>query len=294
MKKFGSICLLTIKYCLVLLFLMGGFLCAQAATIPEWAWKGESYMNRKRTNTTYGFKVFKTEDASLTCLQKGRFFPLLEFLGKEYQADPDGMALDSLANGPGEPYTYRILIPLEGHPATVLAQRMDVFCAVDYNVETDPVFQYYQLYAVSQLNVEAVFEHFERGERSRTAAALMDVVLPGTGQLFKGHTFKGGVILGSEIALGAAAFSFHKKSLYYQKRKEEPSASPESFHSKEIGLRRLRNVTLCAMAGIWAFGIYDALAAESMPNILVSAPQGRSLTLAPASDSAGLSLVYRF
>jgi len=48
------------------------------------------------------------------------------------------------------------------------------------------------------------------------------------------------------------------------------------------------------MGGIWAYSIFDALVAESMPNISVSAPSGAQLTVAPASTSAGIALVYRF
>ena len=283
------------RYTLILAAaLMTGLVCATAGPLPEWAWKGESYMNGKRANTSYEFKVFKTEDDNMTRLHEGRFYPLLKYLGDRHGISPDAMTLDSLATGPGEPYTYRIALPLEGRVGTVLAQRVDVFSAVDQNTLGDPIFEYYQLYAVSEADVAAVFDHFEHGERSKTKAALMSLVVPGTGQLYKGHTFKGAALLGSEIALGAAAITFHKRSLYYQRRKEEHTFATESFHSEEIGLRRLRNTALIGMAGIWAFGIYDALAKESMPSILVSAPENRSLTLAPASEGAGISLVYRF
>ena len=284
-----------IRYALILaVALMTGLVCATAGPLPEWAWKGESYMNAKRTNTSYGFKVFKTEDDNMTRLHEGRFYPLLEYLGNKHGISPNAMSLDSLANGPGEPFTYRIALPLEGHTGTVLAQRVDVFSAVDQNTLGDPIFEYYQLFAVSEMDADPIFDHFEHGERSKTKAALMNLVAPGAGQLYKGHTFKGAVLLGSEVALGAAAITFHKRSLYYKQRKEEGTFATESFHSEEIGLRRLRNTALIGMAGIWAFGIYDALAKESMPAILVSAPENKSLTLAPAPEGVGISLVYRF
>ena len=284
-----------IKKCgfLVLLLLIASSFCAQAAPRPEWTRKGESSLNRKRTNTTYEFKVFKTEDAYLSRLQEGRFYPLLEYLGEQYGVTPDAMALDSLSSRPGEPVTYRIAIPREGHIATAWAQRVDVYSDTDYNTEMDPVFEYYQLYAVSTKGVEPVFDTFERSERNKGTAALMNII-PGTGQLYKGHTFKGCVILGSEIALGVTAVTQQIKANYYDKRAETATVGADSFRNDAIARRRIRNAAFCAMAGIWAFSIYDALATESMPFISVSAPEGRNITLAPASDSAGLSLVYRF
>ena len=280
---------------LALLLIMVGSLCAQAKPLPEWVWKGESFMNKKRTNTTYEFKVFKTEDAYLSRLQEGRFFPLLEYLGERYQTDINRMSLDSLSNGVGQPYTYRISVPTKEGPATVFAQRVDVYSRVDNNVALDPIFEYYQLYAVSQLNgTDVAFDHFERGERSKGKAALMDVVLPGTGQLYKGHTFKGCVILGSEIALGVTAITQQVKAKYYDRMEASDTVAPDSFRNDALARRKIRNAALCAMAGVWAFGIFDALASESMPNITVSAPQGGQLTIAPSSSGAGLALVYRF
>ena len=275
-------------------FLLMGAVCAQAGPLPEWAWKGESYMNKKRQNTSYEFKVFKTEDASLTRLREGRFYPLLKYLGDKHGISPDAMALDSLANGPGEPYTYRIALPFEGHIGTVLAQRVDVYSAIDQNTLGDPIFEYYQLFAVSELGTEPVFDHFEKGERSRATAALMNVIAPGAGQLYKGHSFKGYALLGSEIALGVTAVASQFKANYYDKRAETETISPESFRNDAVGRRRIRNAALVSMAGLWAFSIFDALTADSMPAISVSAPQGGQLTLGPATSGAGLSLVYRF
>ena len=56
----------------------------------------------------------------------------------------------------------------------------------------------------------------------------------------------------------------------------------------------LKNVALIAAGGVWAFGLYDALATESMPFLYVSVPQGGQLTVTPSSMGAGVALVYRF
>ena len=267
---------------------------AFSTTLPEWAWKSESYMNRKRTNTSYEFKVFKTEDNNHTRLHEGRFYPLLKYIGETYGADPDAMVLDSLSNGPYASSTYRISFPENGRTATVKAQRVDVYSAVDYNVDQDPVFDYYQLYAVSGKDAPVTFDEFKAGERSKGTAALMNVVAPGAGQLFKGHTFKGYTILGSEIALGVTAITQQVKANYYDRMAETATVGADSYRNDAIGRRRIRNAALITMGGIWAYSLFDALVAESMPNISVSAPQGGQLTVAPSSAGAGLSLVYRF
>ena len=278
---------------LALALLLAGAFCAGAAPLPEWVRKGESYMNKKRTNTSYEFKVFKTEDAYLSRLQENRFFPLLEYLGGKYGVAPEKMALDSLSNGPGVPATYRISFPEGGRTATVQAQRVDVHSAIDYNTTLDPVFEYYQLYAVSEKNADVLFDQFELGERSKGTAALLNVI-PGAGQLYKGHAVKGYTILGTEIALGVTAITQQVKANYYDKMADTATTGADSYRNDAIGRRRIRNAALGAMAGVWAYSIFDALVSESMPTISVTAPQGGQLTIAPSSTSAGLALVYRF
>ena len=278
---------------LVLLLLALGSMEVFATALPEWAWKEESFMNKKRKNTTYVFKVFKTEDSNLTRLREGCFYPLLKFLGERYNADPASMVVDSLSDTRQQRRTYTVSFPDNGRRAVVYAQRVDDFSAVDYDVNQNPVFEYYQLYAVSEKDVQPIFDVFEEGVRSKKTAAMMNII-PGAGQLYKGQTFRGYSILGSEVALGAAAITFHARSNYFGRKKNEPSESPESFHSKQESLSRLRNTTLCAMAGIWAFSIVDALVSDSMPNITVSAPQDRQISIVPAPQSAGIAIVYRF
>lgn len=280
------------RWFLVVLLLLSSLGVAMSATRPEWVWKNETYLNRKRTNTSYEFKVFKTEDNSKTRLHEGRFYPLLKYIGETCGADPATMVLDSLYSDPGAPCTYRISFPENGGQASVLAQLVDVYEDVDYNVGNDPFFELYQLYAISGKDAPVTFDDFKSGERSKGTAALLNVVAPGAGQLYKGQTFKGAVLLGSEIALGAAAITFHCNSRYFRSHKDLGVHDADSFHSKEIGQRRLRNFTLGAMAGIWAFGIYDALAKESTPCVVVSASDGRTLSVAPASG--GVAFVYRF
>ena len=294
MNRWKSVCGVLKKASLTLLLLVTGSFCVPAAPLPEWAWKNESSLNRKRQNTSYVFKVFKTEDSNHTRLQESRFFPLFRYIGDTYGADPETMVLDSLSNGPGTPSTYRISFPENGRTASVLARRVDVYSAVDYQVDRDPVFEYYQLYAVSGKDAPVTFDDFQVGERSKGTAALMNAVAPGAGQLYKGHTFKGYTILGSEIALGVTAITQQVKANYYDKMAETATAGADSYRNDAIGRRRIRNAALITMGGIWAYSIFDALVAESMPNISVSAPSGAQLTVAPASTSAGIALVYRF
>lgn len=283
---------LTMSGILTLLLLLGCSGSAFSATRPEWVLKGESFMNRKRTNTSYEFKVFKTEDAFLTRLQGGRFTPLLAYLGEREGIDPVSMSLDSLSNGAGEPYTYRIVFPDNGKESMVLAQRIDVFSIPDYNTVNDPIFEYYQLYAVSETNAEVAFDEYTRTQKSKAVAGLLSIV-PGAGQLYMGNRVKGYSLLGSEVALGALALSSHLNARRFHNLKET-SPHADSFASKERSMRLLRNASLGVMAGIWAFGLYDALTSEPMSTISVTEKEAATLTIAPSPSGAGLALVLRF
>lgn len=279
-------------FLLVALLLLGaGF--AQAAPQPEWVRKGESFMNRKRTNTSYSFKIFKSVDSFLSLAKENRFIPLLEYLGGQYGADPLTMTIDSLSNGPGEPSTYRIDIPVEGRTETAWAQRLDDYYTFDYIPSPDPVYEYFQLYAVSEKGVEPSFDTFRRTDREEGNAALMSF-LPGAGQLYKGKTVEGYAIMGTEIALGAVALIQQIRAGYYDRMAQTATTGTDSFRNDAIGVRKIRNVALVGMGALWTYSIIDALVSVSVPRISVSAPQGALLTISPTAASAGLAFVYRF
>ncbi len=256
---------------------------AFAGVKPEWVQKGEEAMNRKRTNDSYVFKAFHQADADYNRLMDGRFDPLIHYVASRYHAERGSVQLDSLVSGAGVPVTYRIAFRDAEGEAVVLARRVDSYLTFEDINDQEFLWEHDQLFAVSDKNRDVVFDSFGIESANNGLAALMSVV-PGVGQLYKGNTAKGLVILGSEVALGAAATIFQLKANGFQKRADAGEFPMDSWQSKADGYRLVRNVSFGAMAGIWLFGIFDAVVGDGASRLKVE----------PATGSAGVGMVYSF
>lgn len=256
---------------------------ALAGVKPEWVQKGEEAMNRKRTNDSYVFKAFHQADADYNRLMDGRFDPLIHYVASKYRVERSSVQLDSLVAGAGVPVTYRIVFRDAEGEAVVLAQRVDSYLTFEDFNDQEFRWEHDQLFAVSEKNRNVVFDCYGIESANNGLAALMSVV-PGVGQLYKGNTAKGLVILGSEVALGAAAAVFQLKSNGYQKRADSGEFPADSWQSKADGYKLVRNISFGAMAGIWLFGIFDAVVGDGASRLKVE----------PAAGSAGVGLVYNF
>ena len=256
---------------------------AFAGVKPEWVQKGEEAMNRKRTNDSYVFKAFHQADADYDRLMDGRFDPLIHYVASKYRVEQSSVQLDSLVAGAGVPVTYRLAFRDTDGEAVVLAQRVDSYLTFEDFNDQEFRWEHDQLFAVSEKNRDVLFDSFQMESVDKKVAALIGIV-PGVGQLYKGDTAKGLVILGSEVALGTAAVIFQVKANGYQKHADAGEFPVDSWQSKADGYKLVRNVSFGAMAGIWLFGIFDALVGNGAERLKVE----------PASGSAGVGLVYNF
>lgn len=256
---------------------------ALAGVKPEWVQKGEEAMNRKRTNDSYVFKAFHQADADYNRLMDGRFDPLIHYVASKYRVERSSVQLDSLVAGAGVPVTYRIAFRDAEGEAVVLAQRVDSYLTFEDFNDQEFRWEHDQLFAVSEKNRNVVFDCYGIESANNGLAALMSVV-PGVGQLYKGNTAKGLVILGSEVALGAAAAVFQLKAYGYQKRADAGEFPADSWQSKADGYKLVRNISLGAMAGIWLFGIFDAVVGDGASRLKVE----------PATGENGVGVVYKF
>lgn len=256
---------------------------ALAGVKPEWVQKGEDAMNRKRTNDSYVFKAFHQADADYNRLMDGRFDPLIHYVASKYRVERSSVQLDSLVAGAGVPVTYRIVFRDAEGEAVVLARRVDSYLTFEDFNDQEFRWEHDQLFAVSEKNRDVVFDCYGIESANNGLAALMSVV-PGVGQLYKGNTAKGLVILGSEVALGAAAAVFQLKANGYQKRADAGEFPADSWQSKADGYKLVRNISLGAMAGIWLFGIFDAVVGDGASRLKVE----------PATGENGVGVVYKF
>ena len=264
---------------------------AWADVRPAWVDRSEEALNAKRTNDTYEFKVFRTEDPELNRLHEGRFYPLFEYLAGKYGSRAESMTVDSLAVS--DLPTYRISFETAGGTSAVVARLVEVYESIDYNVELAPVYEYCQLYAIGNKDTDVVFDDFSRREISRPLAGLISVV-PGAGQLYKGNKAKGYALLGTSLFLAGSAAASQFKMVEWREMMDKEPWVKDSWASKTLAMKKQRNILLGAIGCLSAFSIFDALVGEEIPRIVVSKSDGGKVSVSPASQSAGIALRIDF
>ena len=274
-------------------FLMGiGTLSARCEVRPGWTHGNEKSLNSKRTNDSYEFKVFRYENIDQVKLHSDRFVPLFEYLAGQYGADAQAMSVDSLATF-GET-TYRISFNASDGPATVLAQLVDSYEDIDYNVVSNPIFECYQLYAIGRKNADVNFDEFKEREINKALAGVISVI-PGVGQLYKGNTGKGIAMLGSGLAIaGCGVASQLVGNNWRSMMDKDIPANRDSWKNKGDAMNKQRNVLIGAFGLLSVYSIVDAVVGEATPQIVVNEASGSTISLAPSTQGAGIALVLAF
>lgn len=266
---------------------------ATAQTKPLWVQKGEKSLAKEQSNESYYFKVFNTYGMDVNILKNQRFQPLLEHVCKYYQADPKQVELDSLyLENDSSTMTYRITFVDSIGNTAVYAKKIDEYCAFEDYVDNTYQFEYYQLYAISKRDSVPVFDEFTLS-RTYNHKALCLSLVPGLGQIYKGQKIKGYAILGMEATLAVSAVAFHFKKHYCDRQIEKQPQFADSWRSKSLGWRQMRNLCIGVAGCLYVYNLIDAAVSKGSRHVVVKKPKLQVLPSASA-DGAGMTLSFNF
>ena len=259
---------------------------------PQWATKGESYLNKQRFNSSYYFKVIYNSGPDLTDIRNRRVKALssemitknddiVKLESHEAENIQDGSAFSKV--------TY--------HNKANNRQEIKQFhhkVVDEYSEWSDGAWHLYTLFAVSE-DEKPVFDNFSSTTSYGAAPVLMSII-PGVGQIYKGSTLKGICMLGGVAACGLGAlFCENERSDYKNKIKEQPQFA-QTYNTKANNYETARNICIGAAAAIWLYNIIDAAVAKGARRIVLSPNYGSYLSIHPIANqnSAGVSLTYNF
>lgn len=264
-----------------------------AQTKPLWVQKGEKSLVKEQTNENYYFKVFNTYGIDVNELKNKRFHPLLDHIREQYQAEPTQIKLDSLyLNNDSSAIVYCVtFIDSIGH-SVVYAKKIDEYCAFEDYVDNTYQFEYYQLYAISKRDSVPVFDEFTLS-RTYNHKALCLSLVPGLGQIYKGQKIKGYTILGMEATLAVSAVAFHFKKHYCDRQIEKQPQFADSWRSKSLGWRQMRNLCIGVAGCLYVYNLIDAAVSEGSRHVVVKKPKLQVLPSA-SSEGAGMTLSFNF
>lgn len=265
----------------------------QTQTKPLWVQKGEKSLAKKQIRENYYFKVFNTYGMDVNLLEEQHFQPLLEHIRDRYQADPAQMKLDSLyLSNDSLRMTYRITFTDSIGKAVIYAQKVDEYRTFEDYVDNTYQFEYYQLYAISKRDSVPVFDEFTLSKTYNYKAVCLSLI-PGLGQIYKGQKIKGYTILGMEAALVTSAVAFHFKKHSCDRQIDKQPQFADSWRSKSLGWRQMRNLCIGVAGCIYIYNLIDAAISKGSRHVVIKKSK---VQVSPAAlpEGAGMTLSYNF
>ena len=272
---------------------------AVAATTPTWAKYGVSSLNKKRSNETYRFVNVSETGADINLLQRQRIEPVIAELAKTYQLSAQGVKVDTIGykGGTAETMAYRLTFAGE-QPTIFVAKPIDQYIDLEFADDNEAHHTYYQLYAVSEKNVLPDYDDLTVSKYYPKSMGLTSLV-PGLGQIQKGQTIRGGMIMGGEALLLASAIFFDLKSnSFIYNAKATTGEYRNAWASKTDGWRKMRNLSLCLAGGLYIANIIDATYSPGASHVTVNSSKkfAPKMAFAPmiSNEGTGLSFVMQF
>ena len=124
------------------------------------------------------------------------------------------------------------------------------------------------------------------------AAPVFYSLIPGVGQMYKGSTVKGGIILGSAVVVGAGIITAESLRASYIKKMKEYPKHHDFYNNKATTWKNIRNVTIGVGAGLYLYNLIDAAVASGRPRVIVTPKRSYYYSLAPTWDGESVGLAF--
>lgn len=263
-----ALCLAALWICLT------AALPCSAQRKPQWASdKAVEQLNAQRTNDTYEFVYIEPFFTDKNFLYENRMTQLTEKLAARHGLNADEAKVDTVAHTitfGDKWFRYKVV------------DTQEVF---DSDVRQDWDYTLYQLFAVSKMNTEPVYDEFTVNEPCGSKS-LTQSLIPGLGQWNKNQKDKAVVIWATEAAsIGGAIYFFARDRQY----------SDYGWTSKAKSYRQMGYLAVGVAAGMYIYNLIDAYLCKGAKTVTVK-KNHVSTALAPFAtpDGVGVSMALRF
>lgn len=156
------------------------------------------------------------------------------------------------------------------------------------------------LYARSQLDRTPNFDDVTLTTKYGVNGFWRSAIVPGWGQLYKGSTLKGGLIIGGTVAfIGGIIYTENMRQDYMNKiKKTHNTDNIRTYKTRADNFAMGRNICIVGLSALYVYNIVDAIVAPGARRIVTkknSNGRGYSLTPAPTADGGlGIYAEYTF
>lgn len=187
---------------------------------------------------------------------------------------------------------YNLKVSSDGKIVDLNYIKLDEYWA-EYSNNGIKTLRFYTLYAVAHPGVEPRFDDVYFTDKYGIKGMTRSLV-PGWGQLYKGHKLKGACIMGGEIALiGGIIISENLRSSYIKKMKEQPKFF-QTYNTKADNWENIRNVCIGAAAALYVYNLIDAAVSPGARYAVIKKAKLPVMQPVACKDFNGISLAWYF
>lgn len=231
-------------------------------------------------NNTYVFDVVSSQAPTLAEARKAALATLISQAGLEggatVKSDVKSTVMDHsiTVNGNKNQVTedyINVESTIAGEPAELTARKIDEYWYRDkfgyYNLST--------LYARGPVNTKPVFDDVKITTNYGCTGLWRSAIVPGWGQLYKGSTLKGGLIMGGTVVcIGGIIYTDCMRNSYTNKiNKTHNAANKREYVNRRDNFTTARTVCIGALSALYVYNLVDAIVAPGAKRILTS-PKG--------------------
>jgi len=151
-----------------------------------------------------------------------------------------------------------------------------------------------KLYAKSELGTPPLFDNVELTTKYGMTGLWRSAIVPGWGQLYKGSSVKGGIIMGGTVALiGGIIYTDCMRSDYANKiAKTHIDGNKREYANRRDNFETGRNICIGALGALYVYNLIDAVVAPGARRVLVKErSDGGRFAIVPSITSDGYPAV---
>lgn len=291
---------LTLRFALLLtLILAGAAVCYAGDKDPRWINDSYKELNSGVNNDTYSIHLLRSHSPSDKQITAERKRALAKYAESQLGAIDTSVRVDSVSGG-DQPVFWVYYNTPQSDNNFVAAKLIDQYSKFTDEMLNVYEYEFFYLFAISSPNTYPQYDEFINYKPDNKKALALSLI-PGLGQVYKGHNIKGALILGGEVMFVGAAIIFQKKHIDCRREvgKYDEVSYPgywDSWHSKSRTWATWRNGALGCAAILYVYNLIDAARSPGRGNFKVKKLSGPHLTVGPYLDPefSGVSMRLTF
>ena len=265
----------------VILFLMMGWVALHPITAqkvngrsdkirPTWL---NDLTKLKKTNDTFEYLVVQNDGNMLQSLKEGRMTNLANYLEQSNKIagiiSRDTKTENSTTTGFQSTSVNKLSFTTKTDVVQFTSKMIDDYWEYVTYPDGTKIYRYFTLYAVSTQK-KPIFDEVSFSNTYGVQGLWRSSLVPGWGQMHKGSTAKGIMILGGEAALiGGIIVTESRRASYAKKVNETRNAAHIRTYSNKAGnMEIIRNSCIAGAAVLYAYNLIDAIAAPGAKRII--------------------------